>query len=188
MVDGRYEMAVPLQSDIIQKLPDNYSDALKRTTSLRRTALRNPELKQVLTDTFSEFIREGWIVLVDNLVAVRPAWHLPFFVTNAGKPRVVHDGATMTEGVCINQAVLSGENLLNSVVEVLIRFRLGKYACVADLSRCFFQVKVPRSQQDLFRIVWFNNNDIVKGETKVFRFTRHVWGINSSPYIALLAI
>ena len=74
------------------------------------------------------------------------------------------------------------------ITEVLIRFRLGKYACLADLSRCFFQVKVPRSQQDLFRIVWFNNNDIVKGETKVYRFTRHVWGINSSPYIALLAI
>ena len=70
--------------------------------SLRRTALRNPELKQVLTDTFSELIREGWIVPVDNLVAVCPAWHLPFFVTNAGKPREVYDGAAMTKGVCIN--------------------------------------------------------------------------------------
>ena len=112
VVDSGYEMAVPLKYDIIQKLLDNYSDALKRTMFLRRTALRNPELKQVLTDTFSELIREGWIVPVDNLVAVRPAWHLPFFVTNAGKPRVVYDGAAMMEGVCINQAVLSGENLL----------------------------------------------------------------------------
>ena len=137
-------MAVPLKSEIIQKLPDNYSDALKLTLSLRRTALHNPEFKQVSTNTFSELIHEGWIVPVDNLVAVRPAWHLPFFVTNTGKPRVVYNGAAMTEGVCINQAVLSGENLLNNIIEVLIRFRLDKYACVADLSRCFFQVKAPR--------------------------------------------
>ena len=40
----------------------------------------------------------------------------------------------------INQAVLAGENLLNGLVEVLIRFRLGRYACVADISKCFFQV------------------------------------------------
>ena len=119
-------------------------------------------------------IRERWIVPVDNLVAVCPAWHLPFFVTNAGKLRVVCDGAVMTEDVCINQAVLRGENLLNNIIEVLMCFRLGKYACVADLSRCFFQVKVPRFQQDLFRIVWFNNDDIVENETKVYRFTKHV--------------
>ena len=45
-------MAMPLKSDVTQKLTDKYSDALKRTMSLRRTALRNPELQQVLTDTF----------------------------------------------------------------------------------------------------------------------------------------
>ena len=35
------------------------------------------------------------------------------------------------------------------MLEVLFRFRLGKFACVADLSKCFFQVKIPESQQDL---------------------------------------
>ena len=41
--------------------------------------------------------------------------------------------------VCVlNQLVLAGENLLNGLVEVLTRFRMGKYACVTDLSRCFF--------------------------------------------------
>ena len=38
----------------------------------------------------------------------------------------------------MNQAVFAGENLLNNLVEVLTRFRLGKFACVADLSKCFF--------------------------------------------------
>ena len=47
---------------------------------------------------------------------------------------MVYDGAAVAVGMSINQAVLAGENLLNGLVEVLIRFRLGRYACVADIS------------------------------------------------------
>ena len=38
--------------------------------------------------------------------------------------------------------------------------------------------------------VWFQDrpNEIDHGETQVYRFTRHVWGINSCLYIALFAI
>ena len=65
---------------------------------------------------------------------------------------------------------------------------MGKYACVADVSKCFFQVGIPRNQQDLFRIVWFESNDLKGGKPQIFRFTRHVWGIHSSPYVTLLAL
>ena len=123
------------------------------------------------------------IVLSDT-----PIWYLPFFVTRTDKPRVVHDGAAMFNGMSLNHIVLAGENLLNNLVEVLIRFRLGKYACVADVSKRFFQVGIPSDQQDLFRIVWYKNNDLDKGKPQIFKFTRHVWGINSSPYVALLAL
>ena len=84
--------------------------------------------------------------------------------------------------------MLAGTNLLNNLVEVLTRFRLGKFACMVDLSKCFFRVAVPEAQRDLFRIIWFSNGDLEAGTPQVFCFSRHVWGINSSPYAALLAI
>ena len=65
---------------------------------------------------------------------------------------------------------------------------MGKFACMANVSKCFFQVSIPESQRDLFRLIWFKDNDLVSGFTQIYRFTRHVWGINSSSYIALLAI
>ena len=37
-------------------------------------------------------------------------------------------------------------------------------------------------------MVWFKNKDIKLSEIKVSRFSRYVWGINFSPYIALHAI
>ena len=188
VANGRYEMPVPFKSEVLEALPNNYESALKRTLSLRRNVAKNPKLKQILLDTFAELLREEWLVAVESNSLNVQAWYLPFFVTKSAKPRVVYDGAAVAEGMSINQAVLAGENLLNGLVEVLIRFRLGRYACVADISKCFFQVGIPCDQQDWFRIVWYEKNDLDHGKPQVFRFTRHVWGINSSPYVALLAL
>ena len=117
-----------------------------------------------------------------------PSWHLPFFVTKQGKSRVVYDGAAIFKGICLNHAVFPGANLLNGLTDVLTRFRLGRFAFMTDLSKRFFQISILEDQRDLFRWVWFKDNDIKFGKTEVFRFSRHVWGIKSSPYIALHAI
>ena len=101
VVDGRYEMPVPLKPDIIEQLPENYQNALKRSMSMRNSALHNSKLREVLTDTFSELIRESWIVPVEDSGVVGPEWHLPFFVTKSEKPRVVYDGAAMINGCAL---------------------------------------------------------------------------------------
>ena len=74
------------------------------------------------------------------------------------------------------------------MVDVLMDFRMGKYACVVDVSKCFFQIKLPQNQQDWFHIIWFKDNNMDSGEIQIIRFTPHVWGINSSPYVALMAL
>ena len=67
-------------------------------------------------------------------------WYLPFYVTKTAKPRIVYDGAATAGGVSLNRAVLAGENLLNGLVDVLMRFRMGKYACVADVKSASFKL------------------------------------------------
>ena len=59
---------------------------------------------------------------------------------------------------------------------------------MADLSKCFFQILKPEHQQNLFRLVWYSDNDIDGGKIKIFRFTRHIRAINFSPFIALVAM
>ena len=66
-------------------------------------------------------------------------WYLPFFVAKTAKPRVVYDGAATAGGVSLNRAVLANENLLNGFDHVLMRFCMEKYACVGDVSKCFFK-------------------------------------------------
>ena len=48
VVNGRYEMPVPLKSGMLDKLSNNYENALKRTMTLRNKAMRIPELHNLI--------------------------------------------------------------------------------------------------------------------------------------------
>ena len=58
VVDGRYEIPVPLKNKIVEALPNNYESALKRTSSMRCKALHDFDLERILVTTFGELIDE----------------------------------------------------------------------------------------------------------------------------------
>ena len=89
VVDNRYEIPVPLNMAVVEQLPNNYQSALDRAVSMRRSALKNSDLKKTLTDTFGELIDEKWIVPVEENSFSGPTWYLPFFVAKQEKARVV---------------------------------------------------------------------------------------------------
>ena len=93
-------------------------------------------------------------------------------------------GLPAADGRCINDCILSGP----SRTDVLVKFRLGQYALMADITKCFFQVLLPEKQQIYFRILWYKDDDAQKGKIESYKFTRHVWRVISSPYIACAAI
>ena len=41
---------------------------------------------------------------------------------------------------------------------------------MVDIKECFFQVKLPPEQQDIFRILWFKEND-KENDLEVLKFT-----------------
>ena len=71
------------------------------------------------------------------------------------KLRVVFDCARRFAGVCLNDALLKGPDLLNNLVGVLSRFRLRRWAFVADVRGMFHQVRVPEDQRDFLRVLWW---------------------------------
>ena len=101
---------------------------------------------------------------------------------------MVYDGFAKCDGLSINDCIYSSPDPLKHLAVVLAKFRLGKYALMSDLSKCFFQVWLPVEQQDLFRIFWNNDYDVKLGEVEQYEFRRHAWGVISSPYIACAAI
>ena len=61
-------------------------------------------------------------------------------VTNSnksGKIRVVFDAAAKDKGTLLNDKLLKGPHLFNCLIGLLITFRKGKYAVVADIELIF---------------------------------------------------
>ena len=184
--DDRFEIPVP----VVEKatLPNNFELAHERLSALRKKALRQPDLKEFLVESMAEMQSNNYIERVpDADCANDQKWYLPYFVTSQVKKRIVYDGKAKFKGTCVNDIIMSGPDLLNPLLHVLTRFRLGKYALMSDVTKCFFQVQLPAAQRDLFRLLWFENNDVERGKLVSYCFRVHPWGIKSSPYIACLA-
>ena len=184
--DDRFEIPVP----VVEKatVPNNFELAHERLSALRKKALRQPDLKEFLVESMAEMQSNNYIERVpDADCANDQTWYLPYFVTSQVKKRIVYDGKAKFKGTCVNDIIMSGPDFLNPLLHVLTRFRLGKYALMSDVTKCFFQIQLPAAQRDLFRLLWFENNDVERGKLVSYRFRVHPWGIKSSPYIACLA-
>ncbi|GBP89423.1 hypothetical protein EVAR_89131_1 [Eumeta japonica] len=88
-------------------------------------------------------------------------WYLPHFaVTHPQKKKVrlVFDAAARTNGKCLNDALLTGPDLIRSLLGVLVRFRQGRVACRPTSRKCSCGSKSERRSRQL-TIPWDINND-----------------------------
>ena len=74
----------------------------------------------------------------DEITTSGRVWYLPHHgVINERKPgktlRVVFDCAAVHEGLCRNQVLMHGPDLVNNLAGVLLRFRRESVALVADI-------------------------------------------------------
>jgi hypothetical protein len=77
--------------------------------------------------------------------------------------------------------------LTSSLVGVLTRFRQDAVAIIADIESMFYQVRIPESQYDYLRFVWWPNGD-VKGVLADYQMQVHLFGAVSSPSCANFAL
>ena len=92
------------------------------------------------------------------------------------------DKSTEFRGRSINQETLTRPDLLELLLYVITHFHLRQYVVIADLRECFFQIGILPEQRDLFHILWYADDNLEK-EIEAWRFTVHIWGIASSPFI-----
>ena len=191
--DGcRYQVGM-LWADDESSLPNNYFSALVQLKSLERRLEKTPELKASYAQTIKDDFDKGYIVQVDKSDCFRidnpRAWYLPhhpvFHPHKPGKVRRVLNGAAKFHGVSLNSKLLTGPDLLQTLIHVLMRFRQHPYAVSADIEGMFLQVGVIPEDRPSLRFLWREDpaTDVI-----VYQYVRHIFGSKDSPTCANYAL
>ena len=91
------------------------------------------------------------------------------------------------KGKCLNRELLSGPDLTNQIVGVLLRFREEQIAVMGDIEAMFHQVKVPKDQCSFLKFLWWDYSNPDK-EIIDYEMTAHVFGGTSSPSCSIFAL
>jgi len=129
-------------------LPNNRSLTERRLTNLERSLDKDSERAKAYYDTVESYSAKDYARKLPptEIAAKEPknTGSLPHHaVTNPIKPekfRVVFDAAAPYKGTSLNDQLVTGPDLLNSLVGVIIRFRLHTVAMIAEIETMFFQV------------------------------------------------
>ncbi|XP_037873734.1 uncharacterized protein LOC119630005 [Bombyx mori] len=180
--DGRYETALLWKTDNVS-LPDNYNNSLKRLINIENKLDRNSELKQKYTEQMEALVAKGYAEPAPKTKTENRTWYLPHFaVVNPLKPeklRVVHDAAARTRGVALNDMLLKGPDLLQSLPGVIMRFRQHNITVIADIKEMFIQVKLRHEDRDALRYLWCKDQRDDKPPEEN-RMTSLIFGASSS--------
>ena len=111
-------------------------------------------------------------------------WYLPHHgvkhASKPGKARIVFNCSTSYGGVSLHRKFLSGPDLTNQLIGILMSFRTEEVVFMGDIQAMFYQVKVPDSQRSFLRYLWWNSNDLNE-ELVDYEMGVHVFGGTSSP-------
>ena len=190
LVDGHYQIGLLWASED-SKVPDNYDMAKERLNSLGKRLRSKPDLREKYREKVQGMLDEGHVIEIpDRSVGAVPGrtFYIPHHnVANSSKFRVVMDCAAAYQGVSLNSVLLQGPDNFNSLLGVLLRFRLYPVAVVADIKSMFFQVKCQPQDRSALRFLYWENGDPDQ-EVKIYQSTVHCFGLTCSPCVASYAL
>lgn len=184
--DGSWKAPLPFKKHR-QKLPNNRPQALKRANILATSLRKNDTKRQHFISFMEKIFSRGHAGPAQPLKENQECWYLPLFgVYHPRKPdqiRGVFDSSATYEGTSLNNVLLQGPDLTNSLLGVLLRFRKEMIAVVADIQHMFHCFKVVEEHRNYLRFFWHRDND-VNNELMEYCMFVHVFGNRPSPAVA----
>ncbi len=99
------------------------------------------------------------------------------------KVRVVYDASARAVGPSLNECLFAGPNFNQKILDILLRFRSYPVALVSDIEKAFLMVSISEEDRDVLRFLWIDDATKADPAVQVFRFTRVVFGVSSSPFL-----
>lgn len=96
---------------------------------------------------------------------------------------MVFDSSAQCQGTSLNQVLLTGPNLTNDLLRILLRFRQGSVAVTVDIQQMFYGIFVQPDHRKILRYFCYKGNDMDNGLVE-YQMKVHVFGNTTSPAIA----
>ena len=162
--NNHYEIALPFRdSDVL--MPNNREQAEKRARCLQQKFTKNQGFYKDYQAFVNEMLEKGFAEKIhSSLDRNGKVWYLPhhgvYHPEKPNKIRVVFDASCKYKESSLNQNLLPGPDITNTLLGVLLRFRKECVAIQGDIQGMFHQVQVPPSDRDFFRFLWWKDGDI----------------------------
>ena len=185
---GRYKVPLPWK-EFHEPLADNYLLSVKRLRGLLQRLKRDPELLKEYDRTIQEQLTKGVIEPVspdektNNQVHYLPHHGVVHSDKATTKLRVVYDASSKTSGPSLNECLYKGPKFHQLILDLLIRFRSYRVALIAYVEKAFLMIAVDEKDRDVLRFIWVDDVTKEEPELRVYRFTRVVFGVSSSPFL-----
>ena len=99
------------------------------------------------------------------------------------KLRVVYDASAKTTGPSLNDCLFTGPNFGQSILDILLRFRVHRIALAGDIEKAFLMVSVKPEDRNCLRFLWVRDIADDTPEVIALKFTRVVFGLRASPFL-----
>ncbi|XP_033762629.1 uncharacterized protein LOC117344089 [Pecten maximus] len=190
--NGHYVINLPFKSKEAV-MPNNIKQAEQRLASLARRLDKDEHFRCEYTKFMDKVIGEGYarkVPLEEIHKDDGHVWYLPHhgvYHPRKHKLRVVFDCAARYRGTSLNDQLLQGPNLTNTLVGTLIRFRQEEIAIMGDIDSMFHQVHVPPQDANFLRFLWWEHGD-TRQQASEYQMVVHLFGATSSPSCANFAL
>ena len=151
------------------------------------TLRKNAVKREHFVNFMANVIKNGHAEVAPPLEKDQECWFLPVFgVYHPQKPgeiRCVFDSSAKCDGLSLNNVLLQGPDLTNSLLGILLRFRREVIAIAADIQQMFYSFRVHKEHRNFLRFMWYEDKDPEKSLIQ-YRMCVHVFGNSPSPAVA----
>lgn len=182
---GRFCVKLPLieSSDC---LGDSYYSAKKRLLNLEKRFTKNSALKSQYVDFIQEYAELNHLS-ESSTYKPNPSYFLCHHAvfkkdSESTKTRVVFDGSnTTSSGYSLNDILMVGPNVQDSLFSILVRARQYKYLLCGDIEKMYRQINVHDEDRNLQLILWRKDES---QPIKTLRLNTLTYGTASASYLS----
>lgn len=183
LINGQWHVGLPWRDEKCI-MPDSFATAMSRLKGVLQKMKKDQDYAQRYKERITHLFENNYATKLIDINVTPKTWYLPHFGVdnpNKKKLRLVFDAAAKTNGLCLNDYLIKGPDLLTSLFGIMLRFRENPVAVTGDIKDMFLRVKIRPEDQNAFRFLY---KDEPEGPVDTYVMSSLIFGANCSPFIA----